>query len=75
MAAPVVAASAAIVRQWFQQGYYPTLVPTPANVHNPSGERSGGREWTHVVTRAEDSAQGLFCLFRNLLHTSALTRV
>ena len=44
MATPVVAASASIVRQWFRDGFYPTLVRTAANAYSPSGtseERKG----------------------------------
>lgn len=42
MAAPVVAGSAALVRQWFAQGFYPTFSATPANAYNASGEADEG---------------------------------
>eukprot|EP00276_Gloeochaete_wittrockiana_P000784 CAMPEP_0184670316 /NCGR_PEP_ID=MMETSP0308-20130426/81712_1 /TAXON_ID=38269 /ORGANISM="Gloeochaete witrockiana, Strain SAG 46.84" /LENGTH=920 /DNA_ID=CAMNT_0027117013 /DNA_START=845 /DNA_END=3607 /DNA_ORIENTATION=+ len=36
MAAPFVAGSAALVRQYFQDGYYPSGEPNPANSFSPS---------------------------------------
>ena len=38
MAAPVVAASAAMVRQYFASGFYPTMASVPSNAHSASGE-------------------------------------
>eukprot|EP00798_Chlamydomonas_sp_ICE-L_P030068 gene30068-35037_t len=41
MATPVVAGSAALVRQYFADGFYPTGSKTPANQYpNPSGKKS-----------------------------------
>lgn len=37
MAAPLVAGSAALVRQYFQKGMYPTGAPNPGNEFSPSG--------------------------------------
>ena len=37
MAAPVVAASAAMVRQYFASGLYPTMASVPSNAHSASG--------------------------------------
>lgn len=37
MATPLVSASAALVRQYFREGFYPTGVRTPANLYIPSG--------------------------------------
>ncbi len=37
MATPLVAGSAALVRQYFQQGMYPTGAPIVSNQINPSG--------------------------------------
>ncbi len=37
MAAPAVAASAALIRQYFREGFYPTGVATPADGFIPSG--------------------------------------
>lgn len=37
MATPLIAASAALVRQYFLTGFYPSGSPTPANQFAPSG--------------------------------------
>ena len=37
MACPAVAASAALVRQYFAEGWYPSGAPTPADARGPSG--------------------------------------
>ena len=37
MATPLIAGAAALVRQYFQQGMYPTGAPTPSNQFSPSG--------------------------------------
>ncbi len=37
MAAPVVAASAVLVRQYFMSGYYPSGAPNPSDARTPSG--------------------------------------
>jgi hypothetical protein len=37
MAAPVVAGSAVLVRQYFEQGFYPTGAPVAANAFKPGG--------------------------------------
>ena len=37
MATPLIAGAAALVRQYFQQGMYPTGAPTTSNQFNPSG--------------------------------------
>lgn len=37
MATPLVAGAAALVRQYFQQGMYPTGAPTTSNKFDPSG--------------------------------------
>lgn len=37
MAAPVVAGSAALVRQYFTDGFYPTGAKEPGNAFTPSG--------------------------------------
>ncbi|KAG5175267.1 peptidase S8/S53 domain-containing protein, partial [Tribonema minus] len=37
MATPVVAAAAAMIRQYFLQGWYPSGAPNPSDIHNPSG--------------------------------------
>ncbi|CAM9340391.1 unnamed protein product, partial [Hapterophycus canaliculatus] len=36
MATPVVAGVAAMIRQYFVQGWYPSGIPTPSNMFNPS---------------------------------------
>lgn len=37
MATPLIAGSAALVRQYFQNGMYPTGSPISGNKHSPSG--------------------------------------
>ena len=37
MATPIAAGNAALVQQYFQEGWYPTGVKTPANSMQPSG--------------------------------------
>lgn len=37
MAAPLIAGAAALVREYFQKGMYPTGAPNPSNAFDPSG--------------------------------------
>ena len=53
MATPVVAGSAALVRQYFADGFYPTGSKTAANAYaNPSGEAGKAETYRHSLAPA-----------------------